>query len=89
MKPENQRIEERIQNSGYYKYQGIAPEGFKLIPDQVLEDLKDFDNWKDFKSDGDKWIEERSKMVLMKKSAVISASDRMEDYGDVYDEHDY
>lgn len=89
MKPEKQSIEERIQNSGYYKYQGIAPEGFKLIPDQVLEDLKDFDNWKDFKSAGYKWIEERSKIVLRKNSMVISDSNRFEDYGDVYDEHDY
>jgi hypothetical protein len=59
-------IQEKIENSGYYKYQGIAPEGFTLIPDEVIQDLRDFDNWKEFKSSGAVWLEERSKKVLKK-----------------------
>ena len=48
----------------YYKYQGIAPEGFTLIPDEVIQDLRDFDNWKEFKLQGAVWLEERSKKAL-------------------------
>jgi hypothetical protein len=44
-------IEERIKNSHYYKFQGIAPEGFVLVPEEVLEKLKDFDTWKEWKHD--------------------------------------
>jgi len=57
-------IEEKIENSGYYKFQGIAPEGFILLPESVVEDLKDFDNWKEFKLRGYAWLEERSKKAL-------------------------
>ena len=59
-------IQEKIENSGYYKYQGIAPEGFTLIPDEVIQDLRDFDNWKEFKKSGAVWLAERSKKVLKK-----------------------
>jgi hypothetical protein len=44
-------IEEKIKYSHYYKYQGIAPEGFILIPEEALEHLKDFDTWKEWKHD--------------------------------------
>jgi hypothetical protein len=57
-------IKEKIENSGYYKFQGIAPEGFILLPESVIEDLKDFDNWKEFKLQGAVWLEERSKKAL-------------------------
>ncbi len=57
-------IQEKIDNSGYYKYQGIAPEGFVLIPEEIISDLQDFDNWKEFKLRGYSWIEERSKEHL-------------------------
>ena len=57
-------IQEKIENSVYYKYQGIAPEGFTLIPDEVIQDLRDFDNWKEFKLQGAVWLEERSKKAL-------------------------
>ena len=40
-----QMIKEKIENSHYYKYDGIAPEGFILVPEQTLERLKDFDYW--------------------------------------------
>jgi len=46
-------IQEKIKNSHYYKYQGIAPEGFVLIPEEVLEKLKDFDTWKEWKHDNE------------------------------------
>jgi hypothetical protein len=42
-------IQERIEYSGYYKYEGIVPEGFTLVPNEVLEKLKDFDVWKEWK----------------------------------------
>ncbi len=59
-------IEEKIENSGFYKYQGIAPEGFILVPVEVIEDLQDFDNWKEFKNEGFAWLDERSKQALKK-----------------------
>jgi len=56
-------IEYKIKNSGYYKFQAVAPEGFILVPEEVIEQLKDFDNWKEFKYDPN-WIENRSKEIL-------------------------
>lgn len=46
-----QMIKDKIKNSHYHKYDGIAPEGFILIPEQTLERLKDFDYWKEWKYD--------------------------------------
>jgi len=43
-------IKEKIKNSRYYKFQGIAPEGFILVPEDVLEQLRDFDTWKEWKN---------------------------------------
>lgn len=34
------------EGKGYHKYGGIAPEGFVLVHEKTLEDLKVFDNWK-------------------------------------------
>ncbi len=59
-------IQEKIENSAFHKYSGIAPEGFVLVPVEVIEDLKDFDNWKGFKYEGLDWIDERSKDLLKK-----------------------
>ena len=36
--------------SNYHKFVGIAPEGFTLVPNELLEELKDFDTWKEFKN---------------------------------------
>ena len=36
-----------------FKFQGNAPEGFQLILEKTLEDLKDFDVWKEWKSNSD------------------------------------
>lgn len=33
------------------KYDGVAPEGFILVHEKTLEDLKDFDIWKSWKND--------------------------------------
>lgn len=33
------------------KYEGVAPEGFILVHEKTLEDLKDFDTWKSWKND--------------------------------------
>jgi hypothetical protein len=44
-------IEEKIKHSHYYKYQGIAPEGFVLIPEEALEQLKNFEIWKEWRHD--------------------------------------
>ena len=56
-------LQEKIKDAHYHKYAGIAPEGFVLIHKEVLEELKDFDNWKKFISD-EKWVEKRSKQIL-------------------------
>ncbi len=56
-------IEYKIKNSGYYKFQSVAPEGFVLVPEEVIKQLKDFDNWKEFKYDPN-WIENKSKEIL-------------------------
>jgi hypothetical protein len=34
------------------KYDGVAPEGFVLVHEKTLEDLKDFETWKSWKNDG-------------------------------------
>lgn len=34
------------ENKGFHKYGGVAPEGFVLVHENTLEDLKVFDNWK-------------------------------------------
>lgn len=44
-------IKESIQNYKYKKFDHLAPEGFVLIPEGMLEDLKEFDNWKEWKND--------------------------------------
>jgi len=33
------------------KYEGVAPEGFVLVHEKTLEQLKDFDTWKEWKND--------------------------------------
>ena len=44
-------IKESIQNYKYKKFEHLAPEGFVLIPEGLLEDLKEFDTWKEWKND--------------------------------------
>lgn len=33
------------------KFQGVAPEGFLLVHEKTIENLKDFDVWKSWKND--------------------------------------
>ncbi len=42
------KIKHKIENSHYYKFGGIAPEGFVMIPKQTLDRLKDFYFWKEW-----------------------------------------
>lgn len=58
-------IDEKIKNAHYYKFRGIAPDGFVLIPEEVLELLKDFDFWKEWKNNP-KILEEESKKFCNK-----------------------
>ena len=44
-----QMIKERIEYSNYYKYGGIAPEGFIMIPEITLERFNDRDFWEEWK----------------------------------------
>jgi len=60
-------INDRIKNSNYYKFDGIAPEGFMLIPNEVIELLDDFEEWKDFKYRKFEWLAEKSKSQLKVK----------------------
>jgi hypothetical protein len=59
-----QMIKEKIEYSSYHKFDGIAPEGFTLVPNEVLEELKDFENWKEFKYDSE-WIKKSSIKYLI------------------------
>ena len=59
-----QMIKEKIEYSGYHKFDGVAPEGFTLIPNEVLEELKDFENWKQFKYDSE-WVKKSSIKYLV------------------------
>jgi len=54
-------IKEILEKEGEVrKFVGVAPEGFVLIHEKTLEDLKDFDVWKDWKN-GLTSIEEMNK----------------------------
>ena len=45
-------IKKLIEEQGLQKkFEGCAPEGFVLVHEKTLEDLKDFDNWKKWKND--------------------------------------
>jgi hypothetical protein len=42
-------IEESIKNYKYKKFDHLVPEGFVLIPETMLEELQDFEVWKEWK----------------------------------------
>jgi hypothetical protein len=45
-------IKQIIQEEGHIrKFQGIAPDGFILVHEKTLENLKEFDMWKEWKND--------------------------------------
>ncbi len=64
---DNQALKEKLKDSNYYKMAGIAPDGFVLVPIEVIDLLDDFEEWKDFKYRKFEWIEEKSKQVLRVK----------------------
>jgi hypothetical protein len=44
-------IEEILEREGNVRrFVGVAPEGFVLVHEKTLEDLKDFDKWKMWKN---------------------------------------
>jgi hypothetical protein len=59
----HQMIKEKIEHSHYYKYDGVCPEGFVMIPILTLERLKDFEVWKEWKNDPELLIEFAKKDV--------------------------
>jgi hypothetical protein len=64
---DNSLVKEKLKDSNYYKFAGIAPDGFELVPHEVIDILDDFEEWKDFKYRKLEWIEEKSKQVLRVK----------------------
>jgi hypothetical protein len=45
-------IEEILEKEGEIrKFIGVSPDGFVLVHEKTLEDLKEFDTWKDWKND--------------------------------------
>ena len=53
-------IKEKIKDAHYYKFSGVAPDGFTLVPNEVLEKLKTHEFWKTWVDD-DKFLE---KMII-------------------------
>ena len=44
-------IKQAIKEKGLsIKFSGVAPEGFVLVHEETLENLKDFDVWKEWKN---------------------------------------
>jgi hypothetical protein len=55
-------IKEILEKEGEVrKFVGVSPEGFVLVHEKTLEDLKEFDIWKDWKN-GLTTIEEMNKL---------------------------
>ena len=45
-------VKKIIQEEGHIrKFDGVAPDGFILIHEKTLENLKDFEIWKEWKND--------------------------------------
>ena len=54
-------IKEILEKEGEVrKFVGVAPEGFVLVHEKTLQDLQDFEIWKDWKN-GHKSIEDLNK----------------------------
>jgi len=44
-------IKKILQEKGsVHKFSGVAPEGFVLVHEKTLEELRDFDKWKSWKN---------------------------------------
>lgn len=44
----------------YNKFKGTSPEGFVLVPYEMLEELKNFETWVEFKNSDLDWMEKKS-----------------------------
>ncbi len=54
----------------YNKFVGVSPEGMVLVPYEVLELLKDFDVWKEFKYADKNWIVEKSAEIFSSREQI-------------------
>ena len=61
------KLEFEFYHKHTFKFEGTAPEGFLLVPEELFELLKDFDNWKEFKHNPD-WIYDNSKKIVVENS---------------------
>lgn len=52
----------------YNKFGGVAPEGFVLVPYEMLDELKNFDVWMEFKYSDDEWIERKSAEIFSSRN---------------------
>jgi hypothetical protein len=59
-------IKDKIKKANYYKLTGSIPEGFVMVHEKVIEDLKDFDNWKDFKYNST-YIQDKTMEIVLSK----------------------
>jgi hypothetical protein len=59
-------IKDKINKAHYYKLMSNVPEGFVFVHQSVIEELKDFDNWKDFKYYSN-YIEEKNIEKVLSK----------------------
>jgi len=62
-------IKNKIKEHYYEKYKRIAPEGFILVREEVLSELKDEIAWNEFKTSTD-WIENRNKFYIKKEKGI-------------------
>ena len=55
-----------LSNQNYNKFQGTSPEGFVLVPYEMIQELKNFDTWVEFKNSDMDWIEKKSAEIYSK-----------------------
>ena len=61
-----EEIKDKIKKANYHKLTGSIPEGFVMVHEKVIEDLKDFDNWKDFKYNST-YIQDKTMEIVLSK----------------------
>lgn len=57
-----------LSNQKYNKFQGTSPEGFVLVPYEMIQELKNFETWVDFKNSDIGWIERKSAEIYSKSN---------------------
>ena len=55
-----------LSNQKYNKFLGTSPEGFVLVPYEMIQELKNFDTWVVFKNSDMDWIEKKSAEIYSK-----------------------